>query len=134
MKGITSFFAFWLSASNTYHRLKDDEAKRPVTVRMGVVSIIQSVIACAFTILGLWGFITCLNYIGSEGATSFILPLFGVIISAAVAITAFLRGFVSALIYWIYQLSLNKRAVGFVALAVWILAIAGTVVTLILIL
>ncbi len=131
MKGSGGFFAFWVSASNTFNKLRNDDELRPKTVRMGVNSIVMTVVACVFTFLGGWGALTCFNLISS--GDSFLLPLLGLILSLAAAIGGLARGFICSLMYWIYQLRLNKKPIGYVALALWILGIVGVVVAIILI-
>lgn len=133
-KGLFSIFlGFYFNAGMTYRSLKKDEEKRDKSVKLGVRSIIFTVVGFVFTALCLWGFIACYKNIGSSGLGAIVFIVLDVALAVA-AITAFAEGMISGLVNCIYQLRLNKKAVGIVSLVVWLVCLAGAVAVVLLLL
>ncbi len=127
LKTIWNFFTFWIKIEGKYKKIRDDETKKATSVSLGVRSIIQSVICGALTILALWGLSYCVaNF--TSGGSFIILTIIGIIATAFIALSLFVQGLIGGLLYMIYQLKLNRKAVGFVALIIWILVIVAVVV------
>ncbi len=130
LKGIGNFFTFWVKIERKYKKIRDNEDKRAISISLGVRSIIQSLICGAITILALWGLSFCVANFAS-GFKEWGLPvltIIGLAVTALAALSSFVQGVIGGLLYMIYQLKLNKRAVGYVALVIWILVIAAIAV------
>ena len=123
MKGLGSFISFWSQVSNQYARLAANEEKRARSVRLGVTAIILAVISAALVVLSVWGLGTAVGLISDS-------PIVGIVVlllCIGVAITFLTRGMINALLYAIYQLRLNKKAIGWLALVVWFISLAAAI-------
>ena len=124
---IVGLLNFWTKKSYKFHALKDDETKRPISVSLGVQSIIQSIISLVAVALGAFLLTTCVNGMKTDALMLIIFVFIGLAASVAVMIFSFIQGFLGAMLCWIYQLRLNKKAVGFIAIVVWILCLVGAI-------
>lgn len=131
MKHVWDFFTFWTKIRFKYERLSKDEEKKKSSIKLGIWSICETLVGAIITALALWGMLLCVNAMGNN---SFILPLIGAIVTAVLALTALVRGIIGGLLYMIYQLKLNKRAIGYIALALWLLAIGAVIAVVIVVL
>lgn len=129
LKVIGNFFTFWVKIERRYDKIKGDETKRENSVSLGVRSVIQSIVCGALTVLALWGLSRCVaNFTSGFSHGLPVLTIIGMVVTAFCALALFVQGVVGGLLYMVYQLKLNKKAVGFAALVVWILVIAAIVV------
>ena len=137
-RGIGRAIFFWWGIRNKYDKINEDAEWREKSVRMGVESILRSIFGAIFTLLfvylAYWLFSGGLfkGISGAEAlAAMFIFPLFIIVIALVCGLGAFIFYFqfvVASIIYARYQLKLNKKAVGYVALVLSILFTVGTVV------
>ncbi len=97
--------------------IKRDPELRAKTVRFGVKSIVFSLFAAAMAIGG--GFLWAHQ--------DNLLVIFAIVIAIALFIGAVVM-FIDALINTVCQLSLNKKAIGFISLVILMAAIAGAVI------
>lgn len=108
-----------LRGINRYHKIKNNPEKREVSVSFGVHSIVFSVIAVLCASLGL--------IMGSDfGVTNGLGAFFVLIFSVAIAYIGPILFLFYSFLYMIWQFSINKRAIGWFALAVFILGVAGS--------
>ena len=128
MKGLFRFLSFWLTISYKYDRIKNDPTRRN-GVALGVTSLIMSI----FGVISAVGFaylaFLCFSV---EGLSIVVTFIFGIVCALA-AIMCFFQLLVASLLYAAYQLRLNKRPIGIVALVVSLLLIIGAVVAIILV-
>lgn len=124
--GLLDFLLFWLTISEKYDRLKNDPDKQD-SVLLGVTSLIMSVVG----VLAAVGF-AYLAYLcfTAEGLTIILTFLFG-IASVIAAALCFFQLLVASVFYAAYQIKLNGRAIGKVALAISIIMIVAAIVGII---
>ena len=137
MRVFGHIFLFWRAVGRDYEDMKNDPEKQPKSVRLGVGSLIMSIVGAALTLLFVFLALKCLSgsafkdLTGGEAlAAALVLPLFiiiGAILCIAFAAGCYLRLVVGSLLYAVYQRRLNKRAIGTVALVVGILLCIATV-------
>lgn len=130
LKAIGKFFTFWNSISLKYDKLKNNEEKREKSVNLGVQSIVQTILFGALAFFAAWGFCICFkNFVSPEGVSSWwpVLSMIGFIVCGPVAVVSFIEGIIGGLLYMIYQFKLNKRAIRWVSLAVWILVFVAVI-------
>lgn len=101
---------FWLSIGEKYADLKNDPEKRDTSVRMGTTSLILSIVGAIVT-YGL-AFVTYLCF--SAGGVGKII---GGIFAALVAVACFIYMLIASIVYAAFQVRLNKKPVGKVALS-----------------
>ena len=128
MKGLIDFLLFWLTISNKYDKLKKDPDKQDSAL-LGVTSIIMSifgvVVAVGFAYLAYLAF-------SVDGLAIIITFIFG-FGAAAVAVVGFFQMSVASIFYAAYQMKLNKRAIGKVALAISLIMLIAAVVGIIIV-
>ena len=129
MKGFFGLIMFWLTISNKYERLRNDPTKQH-SVSLGVESILMSILGAGATV-GL-AYLTYLCFT-VEGLAGLLTWIFGLIFAFS-ALAVFIELVVASLFYAIYQIRLNRHPIGYVALVLSILIIAGSIVAAILIL
>ena len=128
--GLLDFLLFWLSISEKYDRMKNDPDKQD-SVLLGVSSIIMSIVG----VLSAVGF-AYLAYLcfTVEGLTIILTFLFGIACVIA-AVLCFFQLLVASVFYAAYQIKLNGKVIGKVALAISILmivaAIAGIIIVIV---
>lgn len=125
---LVDFFLFWLRASAKYELLKNDPTKQDSAI-MGVESIIMSVVGVLAAVGFAW-----LAYLAFtvDGLAIILTFIFG-LAAAIAAIASFFQLSISSLFYAIYQMRLNKRAIGKVALAISLTLILLAIVAVIVI-
>ena len=131
---IGDFIFFWVRAFTKYQRIKENEEKRATSVKLGVRSIVQSIIAAAALVLCAFGMKLCLNNLSSSTATLPVFTVIGLVLFIGIAIVSLIQGMLGAMMYWIYQLKLNKKPIGYAAMAVWIVCLIAAIAVSILIL
>lgn len=124
MKAIFKMFMFWLTISNKYDNIKKDPQKSATSVSLGVTSIIMSIVGIASTV----GF-AVLAYFSFSGmdTLAFLFALIAGIACVAAAIGCFVNLVLASVVYAVYQLKLNKRAIGKIALVISLLINLGTI-------
>ena len=113
--------------SSKYNRLSQDPERKAKTVYFGVYSIVMCVFTCAFAVLILWGIISCTNSLDSSGLGEIVLYVF-IAILALCELVLFLQLIFGGLLGIIYQFRCNRRPISWIALAVFIIVIAGMAV------
>ena len=127
MKGFLEFILFWLTIGEKYDRLKKNPDKQD-SVILGVTSIIMSitgvVAAIGFSYLAYLAFTV-------EGLAIILTFIFG-LAAAIAAITCFFQLVVAGIFYAVYQMKLNRRVIGKIALALSLILLIATIVGIIL--
>ena len=128
MRGLFHFLSFWLTVSTRYERIRNDPTRRN-GIALGVTSLLMSI----FGIISAVGFaylaFLCFTVEGLSILVTFILG----IVCALAAIMCFFQLLIAGLMYAAYQLRLNRRPIGIVALIVSLVLIVGAVVAIILV-
>ena len=122
-----------MDVSRNYDKIKDSD-KRDTSTRLGALSIICTIVGAILTALFAWGFLASVQAFSGDSLLSVILAVLGVVICFAGIIASVFDGILKGLMYWIYQMKLNKRAIGKVALVLWILFSIGSIVGTVLLL
>ena len=129
MKGLFHFFMFWLTVSNKYDRLKSSP-DRQNSVSLGLTGIIMSIVG-VLTAVGL-AYLALLCF-KAENLTVLIAFPVG-ILCALSAVVCFFQLLVASIFYASYQLRLNKRPIGIIALVISLLLLIGAIVGIIVVL
>ena len=116
---------FWSKADRKYNNLKADEDKKDTSVSLGVRGIIQAILSAVFVALFVFGGVFCFSK--TEFELAGLLYILGGVISLLCGLAVLVQGFFGALFYVIYQMKLNKRAIGWIALVIWFLCLAGAI-------
>lgn len=124
MKAIMDFFAFWIGMRTRFDRYRN-EGKAETSVAFGILSICYSLFGCALLALFVW--LASLLLLQTDGLTPLLAVPFAVILGILALVVA-VRGPIAGLVAAVYQLRLNKKPIGWIALAVWFLALAAAVV------
>ena len=126
--GLLDFLLFWLTIGEKYERLKNNPDKQDSAI-LGVTSIIMSVVG----ILAAVGF-SYLAYLcfTVDGLGIILTFIFG-IASVLAAFLCFFQLIVASIFYAVYQIKLNGRAIGKVALAVSLFMLVAAVIGVIII-
>ena len=97
----------WSNMIDQAKKIKQDPEKRQRTVRFGVLAIFYGLIttACACALL-------LAQFIGQ----GILLTVFGVVMAFGIGVVGTLVSFITALIHWFCQLSLNKRPITWISL------------------
>ena len=119
---IKKVFYFWTKISLKYDRIIQQGHKETST-SFGASSIALSVIGSLLTIGFFYLGILCFHGLSGSGDEGFIqgvfliiLTFFGIIIFFSMSIVSYVSAALPAFVYAIYQLRLNKKAIGFIAL------------------
>ena len=126
--GLFDFIMFWLSISEKYDKLKNDPDKQDSAV-LGVTSIIMSITG----VLAAVGFAYLAYLCFSVDNLAIILTFIFGIGCAIIALVCFLQLLVASIFYAAYQMKLNKRAIGKVALAVSLILLFAAIVGIIIV-
>ena len=128
--GLLDFLLFWLTISEKYDRMKNDPDKQD-SVLLGVTSIIMSIVG----VLSAVGF-AYLAYLAFtvDGLAIILTFIFGIAALIA-AVLCFFQLLVASVFYAAYQIKLNGKVIGKVALAISLLmivaAIAGIIIVIV---
>ena len=129
MKGLFRFLLFWVTVSDKYDRLKDDPDRQD-SVRLGVTSILLSVFGVILAVGFAYLAYLCFTV---EDLAIILTFIFGVICAIS-AVVCFFQMLVASIFYAAYQLRLNIRPIGIVALVISLLflvaAVAGIIIVL----
>ena len=118
-KDIIDLILFWISIGEKYERLKQDPQKRENSIQLGVTGIILSIIGAALTV----GFGILAYYCF---AVSGLISILAVILGAICVLAGFMslvNLMIAGIVHAAYQMKLNKRAIGIVALVINLLLI-----------
>lgn len=129
MRGLFRLILFWITISNKYDRLKRSPY-RDNSISLGVTSLALSIIGILSAVGFVWLAFLCFS---TEGLISILAVIFGVICVLA-AFLCFIEMVLASIVYAVYQMKLNRKAVGKVALAVSLLLSVGTVVAIVIVL
>ena len=122
---LENIIRFWEKADRKYNKIKADEAQKETSVSLGVRGIIQAVLSAVVVALFVFGGVFCATKIEFELAG--LLYLLGTIIAFLCGLAILVQGLVGALIFIIYQMKLNKRTIGWIALIIWFLCLGGAI-------
>lgn len=128
MKGLLGFILFWLTISDKYDKLKRDPDKQNSAL-LGVTSIIMSifgvVVAVGFAYIAYLAF-------SVDGLAIILTFIFG-FAAAVIAVVGFFQMSVASIFYAAYQMKLNKRAIGKVALAISLILLVAAIIGIIIV-
>ncbi|MDD4351160.1 MAG: hypothetical protein PHP83_03145 [Clostridia bacterium] len=110
-----------------YKELKNDPERAPKVVRYGVSAIILDVIAIALVVLCLFTFETITSALLTNAGVVVIVTALIWFVALSVLIILPVGLIISALISSIYQLKMNKKAIGWIALVLTILTLGGSI-------
>ena len=110
-----------------YKELKKDPERAPKVVRYGVSAIILDVIAIALVVLCLFTFETITSALLTNAGVVVIVTALIWFVALSVLIILPVGLIISALISSIYQLKMNKKAIGWIALVLTILTLGGSI-------
>lgn len=116
-----SLLKFWHNKHVKYIHLRTSEEKEKSTY-FGVQSIIESIVGLVIIGLSIWGVIALIQHLTIELG---FFQILGIIVLAGVILSALVYCPIQALVCLIYQLIINKKAIGWVALGIWIATIIG---------
>ena len=121
-------FRFWTRVSSKFDRIKQDPQKCEKSVSFGVTSIILSIVGIAFTV----GF-AVLAYLCLAGMNTlaFFFAFLATIICALTSLACYVNLVLASIVYAIYQMRLNKKPIGKVALIISLLISIGTIIVII---
>lgn len=131
MKTIFNALLFWINLSTKYDTIKKDPEKKKKSIYFAVRTILTSLFSAIVVVLSIWGIIACFNNLSSESLSSMMLSIFMwifIVILILVALTGFINGFIASALCVSYQLRLNKKPIGWVALAILIIAFVTAIV------
>ena len=115
MKGFWQFFMYFSNLSLWYNRIANDPEKREKSTYFGVRSIISSLVGAIIIILCAFGISALMN---NENVLTIVFIVLLAVAMISVLFECTLRGLVTM----IYQLRLNKRPIGWIALAVFLVS------------
>lgn len=116
---LLNVFSKLIGVFDDYHKIKKDEELRPKSKMFGVRSIILSAIGVFLIVL--FGSLTLRTIVSlSAGDLSVLVSIFFLII--LIIFDFYILGYfvIYPLICWILQINLNKKAIGWIAMALWI--------------
>ena len=112
--------------SEKYERLKRSP-DREDSITLGVTSIALAVTGIFSAVGFVWLAFLCFS---AEGLVSILAVIFGVICVLA-AFLCFIEMVLASIVYAAYQMRLNRRAIGKVALAISLFLTIGTIVAIV---
>ena len=119
-RNILNIISKLIAVFSDYHTIKKDEALRPKSKMFGVRSIVLSCIG--MILIAIFGNLTIRTIIGLQGGDLAVL-VYLLFLIVLVIIDIYLLGYfiIYPLICWILQINLNKKAVGWIAIVLWVL-------------
>lgn len=121
MKGFWKLIMYFSTLSMWYNRIISDPEKREKSVYFGVQSIITSIVGAVMVILCAFGVSALLK------SDSGIVAMVFIVLLALLMVVGLFEFTLRGLVAMIYQLRVNKRPIGWVALAVWLATFIATV-------
>ena len=129
-KFLFNTFLFWISVSRKYDVLKENPVQSKTSTRLGVTSLIMSIVGIIATVAFAFFTYVCFKSIDGSGLL-FFLVLLGGIICAAMSLGCFVNLVLASLVYALYQRKLNNRPIGTAAIVVSLVLILGTIAVVI---
>ena len=127
---LAGIFARFLNLNIRYNRISQDAERKQKTVYFGVYSIIVSLLVGALFVLLMWGLLACVNALDGGGLGVILLYVLIAVIAIA-ELALFAQYLCGGLLGVIFQLRCNRRAIGWIALVVFLAATAGMIVGII---
>ena len=123
-KALHNLIWFWIKVRAKYEGLNSNPEKKEKSISLGVNSLIMSIVGAAFTV----GLAVLAYYclLGMQTLAFIFALMFGVALAIA-AILCYVELVLASIVYARYQIKLNKKAIGYVALAVSLLLSVGTI-------
>ena len=126
---LNSALSLFLRLNTKYNAICRDENAKAKTVYFGAYSIAMTVLVGGLFTLGMWGISLLLGALDEQSLGVFvIIPL--IVILAVIEIVLFAQYIFGGLLGVVYQLKCNRRAIGFVALVLFILVCIGMAVAI----
>ncbi|MBD5132816.1 MAG: hypothetical protein HDT28_09585 [Clostridiales bacterium] len=107
-----------------YRKICDEPGRKETTMWFGVYSIIMSIFTTGMFVLCAWAIMAILD-LGDLGIIVFIVFIIGFVVALVVLLVEYIC---SALMGIFYQFRCNRRPIGFIALAVFILTTAAMII------
>ena len=120
-----NFIYDFLNVISKAHDIKNDEERRVKSVRFGITSIVFSVFAFAFAVCGAF-LLSLLSGGNAEAILLFIFTIAGI----AAAFGSAVMLFIGALLRVIAQLTINRKPIGWIALALFVVCLVAAVVVI----
>lgn len=128
MSGLT-----WLmSLNHKYNKICADPERKANTSYFGVYSIFITIFVGGVFVLSMWGVMALMNAMDDAGLGQLLFWVF-VVMLIIVMLYCAAQLFVGGLMGVVYQFRCNRRPISWIALAVFILGIAGTIAGVILV-
>ena len=125
LKLIFAILDFKVKARSTFDQVKGDPELKPKSKMFGVRSIWFTIAMLAVICAGVVGVVWIISVLNQDA----IMVVIGLIILLVFLIVLTIWGgsylIIASLTCWIYQLRLNKKAIGWVAMALFFVAIVG---------
>lgn len=126
MKLLKALWPFFSGRDRNVVLYEDFKRERPDDIpnlkQFGVKSIIMSVLSLVLGVLCVLGIALCIS------SANMFFMIFGTIFLVYIAIVGCLVVNIKSIILWSLQLKCNKKAIGWVALAIWIVSTLLTLV------
>lgn len=111
-----NIFLYWVNIGARYDRLKNDEQKQPVSVNLGVQSIIYSILGTI--LLSLFTFSIAYLVKTPTDSLGEILKVVVIVLCSILALLSIFYGILNGLMCAVYQKRLNKLPIGSIALGI----------------
>ncbi len=118
-----NFAAEFQRTKNKANAIKSDPEKQPKSKIFGVSSILSAAIGVAFSFVIVFG----IKWLMSDN----LWRIIGGAVIGLIGLAGTLAGIYKAIESWAFQKYINKSPITWISLAVWILAIAGIAVVII---
>ena len=132
-----NIFMFWWSVRRKYDIIKIDQQQSERDVRLGINSILMSIIGTAAVIAFAYFAYKCFTW-NSDAASSGIGAVAGglfIYLGGAVCVLISISSYTSlvlaSIVYAAYQMKLNKKKIGLAALIISIILSVGTIIALV---
>lgn len=126
MKLLKALWPFFSGRDRNVVLYEDFKRERPDDIpnlkQFGVKSIIMSVLSLVLGVLCVLGIAFCIS------SANMFFMIFGTIFLVYIAVVGCLVVNIKSIILWSLQLKCNKKAIGWVALAIWIVSTLLTLV------
>lgn len=116
----------YFNQRNKYLSIKKNPEKREKSVYFGVIALIKTIFFAALTALFAFGLIFCVKSFTSNNL-HILLAVLGCITCGILLFYSIFGLVFSCPLQILYQIRLNKRAIGWVALAIYIASVAVAV-------
>lgn len=128
MKHLYDILMFWRKIWQKYETLKNDPQKCETSTSLGVTSLVMSIAGIVLTVV--FAVLAYYCYTGVQ-TLLFLFAIIGTFACAFIAIMIFIQLVLASIVYAVYQLKLNKRTIGKVAIVVSLLISVLTIAAVI---